>query len=100
MEYWQGQMNWPIDIDWVCETCGEVSLTWGLQHGECRCNTCHTLYVMRDFDKSEHPVVTRPISEIKEASKPLLKAGWQKYHTPFDEWNEEQWTKLEKVRTS
>lgn len=70
MEYWQGQMDWPLDLDWRCEICESNSgLEWGLVHAECRCNACHSPYWMRDYSKTDKPVVTRPISGIKEEYK-------------------------------
>ena len=91
MEYWRGMMDWPIDKDWVCETCGQtVGLEWGMVHAECRCNSCHTLYYMRAGDKSR-TILTKPLCILKEEYKePAIKA-WGKYHIPVDELTGEQW---------
>ncbi len=70
MEYWRGEMDWPLDTDWKCEICGTNSgLEWGLIHAQCRCNSCHSPYWMRDASKPDEPIVTRPISGIKDEYK-------------------------------
>ena len=99
MEYWRGMMNWPIESDARCETCGKqfagivagfmisATLTWGLVNGECRCEVCHTIYTMRDGKT----ILTRPLSRVKDDHKAAAKAGWQLFAVPIDEWTEAQW---------
>ena len=88
MDYWRGVMNWPIDKDWVCDTCGENhGLEWGLIHAQCRCNECHTQYFMRDSDA----IFTRPKCALKDEYKEPAKKAWAKYHLPVDELSDEQW---------
>ena len=99
MEYWRGMMNWPIEPDASCETCGNqfagiaggymigVALTWGFVNGECRCDVCHTVYTMRDGET----ILTQPLSRIKDDYKAAAKAGWQLFEGPIDEWTEAQW---------
>lgn len=85
MEYWRGQMDWPIDKNWVCETCGlNVGLEWGFVHAQCRCNECHTQYYMRDGDK-ERTILTTPRCMIKDEYKEPVKKAYTKYHIPVDE---------------
>lgn len=89
MNYWEGVMDWPCDADWKCETCGEYhGLTWGLLHGRCQCNRCHTQYHMRDEDNK---VVTRPISKLKPEYKKAAKLGWEKFQKPISVWTDEMW---------
>jgi len=86
MEYWEGQMNWPIDEKWVCETCGEYhGLEWGLVNGECRCNNCHIHYMMRDGDT----ILTKPKSLLKDEYKEPIRKIYDKYHVPYDEMTDE-----------
>jgi hypothetical protein len=94
-------MNWPLDPDAACVVCDTIfatqspipglllgsGLTWGLVHGECRCNTCHTTYTMRD----ENGPVTTPISEIKEEWLPPARTAWAEHHVPLDELTLDQW---------
>ena len=95
MEYFEGIMNWPLNPDWVCETCGSkqgnLGLTWGLIHSQCRCNTCHTIYWMRN-DKQE--IVDIPINGFKDEYKLPAKIGWKLFnHTPTSEWLDDMWDK-------
>jgi len=92
MEYWQGYMTWPLEKDWKCETCEEyVELIWGLVHGVCRCNRCHTQYTMYDSNKE---IVKIPICLLKEEYKKSACKGWKLYHRPLSEWNDDDWDKL------
>ena len=90
MDYYGGVMTWPIDPDWQCETCGKGfspvlgGLTWGFVNGQCRCDTCHTPYMMRDGKE----IRTSPRSMIKDTSKEAIKKAWDKYQLPFDEMDE------------
>jgi len=106
MKYWKGMMNWPIDPDVTCQTCGKkfaeagivgtilgTGLTWGLVHGECRCNICHTHYHMRDEDR----VLIRPTCWLKEEYKAAAKAGWEMFGVPIDEFTDEQWAKAQEA---
>lgn len=87
MEYWRGYMDWPVDPDWVCETCGGRVLIWGLVHGVCRCDTCHTQYHMRP----DGEIVMVPVCRLKPEYKASAKAGWREYHKPISEWTDEMW---------
>ncbi len=100
MDYWQGNMNWPINPYWICQTC-ETSLprfddyilyglTWGFINGECRCDICHTKYTMRE-DKT---ILTTPVCLLKDEYKLPAKLAWKKYHTPIDELSDSQWDEL------
>lgn len=92
MKYWQGCMNWFLDKDWVCETCGErVGLTWGMTHAECRCDKCHTIYTMRNWEEDGDPIVSVPICRLKYEYREPAKAGWELWHTPILEWNDAKW---------
>ena len=88
MKYWQGYMDWPLDKDWKCETCGEQSLIWGLVHAQCRCTNCHTQYRMRD---DEDKVVNVPICQLKPEYKEPAKRAYSKYKLPIDKLSDEQW---------
>jgi len=82
MQYWQGRMDWSLDKDWVCETCGHnAGLEWGLVNGECRCNNCHTQYMMR-VGKT---ILTIPRCMLKEEYKQPIKQAYAKYQIPWDE---------------
>ena len=91
MDYWRGYMNWPLDEGWSCETCGNRILIWGLIHGICRCDTCHTEYSMRDSSQDDNLVVTIPICILKPEYKQHVKSGWKLFHNPISEWNDDQW---------
>jgi hypothetical protein len=87
MEYWKGFMSWPLKADWKCEICGKRSLTWGFINGQCRCDFCHTQYLMRIGDE----IKTAPQIQLKPEYKTPITEGYNKYKTPYDEWTEEQW---------
>jgi len=102
MDYWQGVMNWPLDPGWACEICGtkpgegvlryiSPGLTWGLQHGVCRCDVCHTEYTLRDWQTEGHPRVTTPICCLKPEYKIAFIELWAKYHCPVDEVTDQDW---------
>ena len=100
MDYWRGQVDWAIDPDWKCEICGSNSgLEWGLIHSECRCNTCHSPYWMRDNTKEGNPITTRPISgikdEYKEPIRQAIKATGKKEDELTDEDIDEFMPKME-----
>ena len=85
MDYWRGQMDWKLDKGWHCHTCGQnQGLEWGLVHGQCRCNVCHTQYQMR-ADNEARTVLTVPRLMIREEYKQLIKQAWEKYQTPLEE---------------
>lgn len=89
MDYWQGFMNWPLSKDWKCETCDTRSvLIWGLQHGTCRCDQCHTQYRMRD---NENSVVDFPICQLKDEWKVAAKTGWEILQKPLTQFTQEEW---------
>lgn len=91
MNYWRGRMDWPIDERWVCETCNEYhGLTWGMVHAECRCNQCHTQYMMRDSDQAR-TVLTTPKCLLLPEYKNAARMGWQRYRTPMTEWTDAMW---------
>ncbi len=108
MNYWQGGMSWPIEADWVCETCGLGpgmedkgedehavvsmiwgSLTWGLVHGVCRCNRCHTQYNMRP----DGEIVTRPVLMLKPEYVDAAKWAWKEWGQPLSELSDSKWDK-------
>jgi trehalose-6-phosphate synthase len=97
MDYWKGQMDWPLDKGWKCETCGvNEGLEWGLVHAQCRCNKCHTEYYMRDENDK---IVTTPICTLKREYKEPAKRLWEKYHIPIDETNDAQWDEFVSLST-
>ena len=88
MDYWRCMMNWPLDSDWKCEVCGQHSpLTWGLTHGHCRCDVCHTQYNMR----IGHDILTRPRCALKPEYLLPAQHGWRKFFIPISEWTDEMW---------
>jgi len=89
MNEWYGTMDWPIEPDWVCETCGNGSggLVWGLTHGTCRCDMCHTPYRMRKGET----ILTRPSNQIKEIYRLPVRLTWASYKLPIDQLSDEQW---------
>lgn len=92
MDYWRGFMNWPLDKDWVCETCNEYGgLTWGFVHATCRCNNCHTQYSMRDENGD---IIDFPISLLKDEYKTPAKEGYKKYQRPISEFTKDEWDGL------
>lgn len=92
MNYWQGYMNWPITKGWRCETCGRSSmLIWGMVHGVCRCDNCHTQYGMRD---AEGDRVLTPISRLKEAFREPARIAWETSESPVDTLTIEQWVEF------
>ena len=101
MTAWRGMMDWPMDTNSICRTCGTrfrehglvglvlgTKLTWGFIHGVCRCSVCHTQYTMRD-PHGRHVAV--PICRLKEEYKAPAKVGWALLGTPVDTWTEQQW---------
>ena len=89
MEFWKGGMDWDLKHGWKCEVCGKYEgLTWGLAHGTCRCNVCHTEYRMRD-KKGE--VVDTPICQLKPEFFEPAKIGFAKYNKPIEEFSNEEW---------
>ena len=91
MEYWEGWMDWPLKEGWVCETCGKYAgLTWGLVNGRCRCDICHTEYMMRDGKK----IVDIPISMLKPEYKDPARIGWERFKEPITDWNDDMWDEV------
>ncbi len=93
MQYWRGSMNWPLDIHWTCEICGtgpfmlaglmaNSNLTWGFIHAQCRCDTCHTEYWMRDSDQQ---IVATPICGLKDKYKEPARILWERDKIPIDD---------------
>ena len=87
MEYWRGYVNWPLDPNWSCKTCGGRTLIWGIQHGVCRCDDCHTQYTMQENDKR----ITQPKCLLKPEYQEPAQAGWKYYHKPISQWHDEMW---------
>ena len=89
MDMWRGVMNWPIDPQWQCETCGDTShrLTWGFVHGRCRCDRCHTQYSMGNGRDPR----TVPLCMLKEEYKIPAHLGWTEYHKPISQWTDDMW---------
>lgn len=88
MDAWRGVMNWPLDYEWVCELCGERALIWGFVHGICRCDYCHTQYMMRDADGR---ILDTPAWLMKEEYKGPAGIGWRTRKTPMDTWTDDDW---------
>lgn len=92
MDYWEGFMNWPVKVGWVCETCGEYKgMTWGIPHAVCSCNVCHTVYRMRD-DKDA--ITDTPISQLKDEYKEAAKLGFTKLKKPISEFSIDEWKSI------
>jgi len=91
MNAWYGFMDWPLDRDWQCETCDERwPLIWGITHGTCRCDKCHTEYRMRDEGGT---VVTRPICRLKEEYRRPARWAWKKWGRPISDLHDLEWDK-------
>lgn len=91
MNYWQGYMDWPLDENWKCVICGGYyGLTWGLVHGECRCNQCHAVYQMRANDE-KRTILTIPQCLIKPAFANAAKEFYAQTGRPIDEATKEDW---------
>jgi len=88
LEYWRGVMDWPFDRGWKCIVCGYASgMTWGLVHGICRCNRCHTQYAMRvDGQRT-----TTPRCRLKPEYLAAAIAGWKLFQKPIDTWTDAMW---------
>jgi len=85
MNYWRGQMDWPLDENWNCPTCGQnAGLEWGMIHAQCRCNVCHTQFTMRKNDE-QRTIVNTPICLLKDDYKEPLRLAYAKYKVPIDE---------------
>jgi predicted ATP-dependent serine protease len=87
MNYWEGYMSWPLKEGWICETCGNRDLEWGLINGQCRCTYCHTEYMMRE----DTTILDIPKSLLKEEYKIPLKKIWEKYQVEVDRVTDEQY---------
>lgn len=107
MDYWRGMVDWPIEADWACETCGtkphfivagfaiSCGLEWGIQHGICRCSQCHTQYNMRP----DGNIVTVPVNRLKDEYKEPARWAWNEWEIPNDELTDKQWDEaVEKCR--
>lgn len=94
MEEWRGYMNWPLNPDWKCQTCGGRSLIWGMQHAACRCDTCHTEYYMRDARKN---IIDTPICMLKDEYLVPAMIGYAKFHKPISEWSDSEWNEAIKA---
>ena len=95
MKHWNGFMDWELEKTWNCEICGKnYGLEWGIVHASCRCKYCHAEYRMRN-DKDE--VVKTPVLNIKEEYIGLVKAGYNIYKKPIDEFNSNEWKELENM---
>ena len=91
VEYWRGYMDWPLDENWKCDICdGYFGLTWGLVHGECRCNRCHAIYQMCANDK-ERTVLIKPICLVRPIFIQPAKLFYEHTGKPIDEATKEDW---------
>jgi hypothetical protein len=88
MNYWRGRMSWPLDAGWSCPICGYRGLTWGLIHGECRCDQCHAIFGMRENGQP----VSAPVCYIKEEYFGAAQEAWRTFRAPLDELTPEQWS--------
>jgi hypothetical protein len=89
MQYWRGFMNWPLDRDWKCPTCGERVLIWGFIHAQCRCDVCHTEFHMRDLETND--VVNIPILMLKKEYQEPAKLGYEHLKKPISEFSDDDW---------
>ena len=99
MDYWRGYMDWPVVKGWTCSTCGSNAgdLIWGIVHGVCRCDRCHTQYKMRDLESGE--ITDIPILLLKPEYIAPAKAAWEMYQKPISELTDTEWDNaFEKVR--
>jgi hypothetical protein len=87
MEWWSGNMDWPLDAEWKCPICGRRRLIWGLAHGVCRCDQCHTQYNMRYGDFH----VTAPVCMLTDAYRPAFEHIWQQSAKPADQVTDAEW---------
>jgi len=88
MEYWRGAMNWPIPPDWKCPICDQrYGLTWGLVHGECRCNLCHAIFSMG----ASNAMLPAPKLRIRTEYLGAAKSLWAIKRLPLDEFTQEEW---------
>jgi hypothetical protein len=87
----ENQMNWPIQSDWTCETCGAGPrmLSWGLAHGDCYCYQCGHPYTM----KQDGRAITRPISELRDELVEAAKNAWNDKKWRMDRLTEKEWLK-------
>ncbi len=62
---------------------------WGLQRGECRCDACHTPYMLTaDGGKTR---LTRPAIQIKDNYRAAAIAGWEAWRIPISTWDDNKW---------
>ena len=94
MDYWSGVMNWPLAHPWKCPVCDSNTeltfhgLTWGITHGVCRCNQCHTQFSMRDGEGDDRQRTNTPVWLAADKYRETLPAVWQKLRTPMADWTE------------
>ena len=92
MNYWRGYMDWPIVKGWACSTCGSTGgLIWGIVHGVCRCDQCHTQYKMRNLETGE--ITDTPALLLKPEYITPAKIAWNTYHKPISELADDEWDK-------
>jgi hypothetical protein len=99
VKYWYSVMDWPIVRGWKCETCQHehpykrpllilgAALVWGLAHGVCRCEICHTNYTM----KKDGERITTPDCLLKEEYKKPARQGWLKFGKPISTFTDAMW---------
>ena len=94
MDYWRGCMNWPVVKGWTCNTCGSNAgyLVWGIVHGVCRCDTCHTQYKMRNLETGD--ITDTPIILLKPEYVIPAKAAWETYRKPISELTDTEWDRF------
>jgi len=90
MQYWRGLMDWPVDRDWKCPTCGESRgiLIWGFIHAQCRCDNCHTEFYMRDENGER---VETPICQLREEYKEPAKFAFEYFKKPISKLDDDEW---------
>ena len=84
-------MDWPVVEGWACSTCGgdRWELIWGLVHGVCRCDMCHTQYKMRDLNTGE--ITDTPILLLKPEYIVPARIAFEVYRKPISELTDQEW---------
>ena len=97
IDYFHGVMWWPINADWTCPVCdnqpikgstGQTleGLTWGVEHGVCRCDKCHAVFLVRQGETT----LDEPLSIYRPEFVKVLRDFWQNCKVRIDEMNDQE----------
>lgn len=92
----ENQMNWPVDRNWTCETCGSSAwwLRWGLVHGHCFCLQCGHPYSLLKNVEGGWRRTTTPRSVLRDEFVEPAKKAWDERQLRMDRLTQAEWVEF------